>query len=713
MSMWRRWVWPGFAATLLLAVAAVLVRSGAVERDLASRVAKGLAGAGQDWATVAISGRRVEIGGTAPTEEAQRLAVEAAAAVSGAGSVADRSQLLALASPYAWSAERSGRKVRISGSVPSEGARNAVLAAARRSLPEAEIIDDMVPARGASPAFGAATAFGLDRLAELSDGLVTITDSVLAIKGTALTAETYRRVRAAIRDSLPRAVTLGPVDITAARAEPFVWSASFDGQSVLLAGYVPNEVVQETLVATARAALPGVAISDETSIASGEPEGFAEAATFAINALGRLREGGVMLDGLTLDMAGEARSVEDYEAIVAGVGAGLPEGLEIVANSITPAVVSPYGWSGRRSGDHVYLTGYVPSLEGRAQLEQAAATAFTGLTVRSDVKIALGEPKMDWIGAIKFALQQLALLQTGSVALGDRTFSIEGEARDSAAFAELIATTTRTLPASLELSSADVVPPRVSPYTFSAVRREGRVMLAGYAPGADEKKELVETAQNIFGGLKIEDDMAFASGAPPDFVAAAVAAMDTAARLAGGRVEILNTKVRVVGEVFFQRAMEEVMAAAGEAMPEGYALDLTIMTRQIGQPLDPAGCRDRLQADLRIGRIEFDGAKATISGKSLGILDRVAGTLLRCGDVAIEVGAHADSDGSASKNRDLTQARAEAVVDYLVDAGVRREQLTAVGYGEDNPIADNSTPEGKAANRRIEFLVQVPDGGEP
>ena len=104
-------------------------------------------------------------------------------------------------------------------------------------------------------------------------------------------------------------------------------------------GYVPNDVVHETLVATARATLPSATIDDRTAIASGEPEGFAEAATFAINALGRLREGGVMLDGLTLDMAGEARSVDDYQAVVDGVGGQLPDGSMLVASEITPAFV--------------------------------------------------------------------------------------------------------------------------------------------------------------------------------------------------------------------------------------------------------------------------------------------------------------------------------------------------------------------------------------
>ena len=107
-----------------------------------------------------------------------------------------------------------------------------MLAGARQSLPDAEILDEMKLARGASSAFNAATAFAFERLADLSEGLATITDSTLSVKGTALTPEAYDRARRAFREELPSAVTLGPVDITAARAEPFVWSASYDGEAV-------------------------------------------------------------------------------------------------------------------------------------------------------------------------------------------------------------------------------------------------------------------------------------------------------------------------------------------------------------------------------------------------------------------------------------------------------------------------------------------------
>ena len=711
MSNWRRWVLPGLASTLVLAVVATALQSGNVERELAARVAADLAAAGQGWADVSVSGRGVVISGIAPSEESQRIAMTTAAAVNGTGGVTDRSALLEVASPYVWSASRLGRKVSLSGFVPSEGARNAVLAAARRSLPDAEIADETALARGAPAGFGAATTFALERLGDLSDGLAAVTDGTLSVKGTALSANAYERTRVAFRESVPTTVSLGPVDVTPARAAPFVWSASHDGERVLIAGYVPNDVVKETLAAVARAAIPNAEVSDETTIASGEPEGFAEAATFAISALGRMRQGGVMLDGLTLDMAGEARSVDDYQAIVNGVGGALPDGLVLVASEIAPAKVESYGWSGRKAGTSVVLTGYVPTLAGRDEVAAEAASLFEGLALQNQIKVAAGEPKMDWIGAIKFAMTQLAALETGRVDLGDRTYTIEGEARDSEAFARLVEANARTLPASLALSSAKISPPRASPYVLSAVRRGEEVVVAGYAPSESDKADIIETARRVFGSAAVTDQVSYGSGAPPGFVTAAEAAMDAAARLAGGRAEMTDTRIRVSGEVFFQRAMEEVREAVTAAVPEGYTLDLTIMTRQVGQPLDPVACRDRLQADLRTGRIEFEGAKSALLPTSLGLLDRVAGTLLRCGTVGIEVAAHADSDGSAARNLELTQARAETVVDYLVDAGVRREQLTAMGYGEDNPIADNATEEGKRANRRIEFAVTLPNGG--
>jgi OOP family OmpA-OmpF porin len=89
----------------------------------------------------------------------------------------------------------------------------------------------------------------------------------------------------------------------------------------------------------------------------------------------------------------------------------------------------------------------------------------------------------------------------------------------------------------------------------------------------------------------------------------------------------------------------------------------------------------------------------------------VAAALGRCPEATIDVGAHTDSEGSTANNLELSQSRADAIVEFLVDAGVKRERLTAVGYGEAKPVTDNASPEGRVANRRIEFVLEVPEGG--
>ncbi|KAB2866870.1 MAG: BON domain-containing protein, partial [Bauldia sp.] len=677
----------------------------------AGRVAERLAADGQDWATVEVAGRNVRIGGTAPSPELQDRAVEVASAVDGVRTAANASGLLAVASPYVWSARKAGKVVTLSGNVPSEATRNSVLASARRALPQAEIHDEMVLARGAPISFNSATAFALDRLAGLAEGAITMTDGTLAVSGVATSSASYADARAAFLNEVPGAVTLGPVDVLPVRADPFVWSASYDGESVTLEGYVPNEVVHETLVATVRAVLARAAIVDRMTVASGEPEGFAEAASFAVNALGQFQKGGVTLDGLTLDIAGVARSVDDYETVSDGLARGLPPGMKVVSNAIVPAPVSPYGWSATRDGGAVVLSGYVPSRATRDEVATLARSLFAGLDVTDKVRVASGEPKMDWIGAIKFAMSELAELATGSVTLGDKTYAIEGEAASPEAFTRLMDATGRTLPASLALESAEVVPPKVSPYRFSAERAPRRITLAGFVPTEKDKKTILATARRTLGAVEIVDQLGFASGAPADFVEAASTVLQAVARLAGGRAEIIDGDVEIDGGVYAQGAVEEIVAAAEETLPKGFMATISVVTRQPGQPLTAEQCDQLLQDELQTGRIEFDGSKATLSRDSFGLLDRIAATLVRCPQAKVEVGAHSDSEGSASRNRDRTQSRAEAVVDYLVDAAVMRERLTAVGYGETVPVADNSTAEGKAANRRVEFKIALPDGG--
>jgi outer membrane protein OmpA-like peptidoglycan-associated protein len=103
--------------------------------------------------------------------------------------------------------------------------------------------------------------------------------------------------------------------------------------------------------------------------------------------------------------------------------------------------------------------------------------------------------------------------------------------------------------------------------------------------------------------------------------------------------------------------------------------------------------------------IFFDLDKATLRDASKAELERLIKLLKKHGSIEIEISGHTDSQGSKAYNQDLSQRRAESVVNYLVEHGISKSRLSAKGYGETKPIATNETKEGRQKNRRTEFKV--------
>lgn len=104
--------------------------------------------------------------------------------------------------------------------------------------------------------------------------------------------------------------------------------------------------------------------------------------------------------------------------------------------------------------------------------------------------------------------------------------------------------------------------------------------------------------------------------------------------------------------------------------------------------------------------VTFDNDQATLRPDAIAILDRAALTLQQWGNVKVEVAGHTDSWSDDAHNLSLSQRRAETVRAYLIDKGIAADRLTAKGYGEANPVADNDTAEGRFKNRRVELVPQ-------
>lgn len=103
--------------------------------------------------------------------------------------------------------------------------------------------------------------------------------------------------------------------------------------------------------------------------------------------------------------------------------------------------------------------------------------------------------------------------------------------------------------------------------------------------------------------------------------------------------------------------------------------------------------------------ITFQTGSPDLTPESATTIQRIAQLLADNPGTRIEIGGHTDSDGEPEANEVLSLARAEAVLSALVAAGVEADRLVAVGYGDAIPVASNETGEGKAQNRRIEFLL--------
>jgi OmpA-OmpF porin, OOP family len=103
--------------------------------------------------------------------------------------------------------------------------------------------------------------------------------------------------------------------------------------------------------------------------------------------------------------------------------------------------------------------------------------------------------------------------------------------------------------------------------------------------------------------------------------------------------------------------------------------------------------------------ITFQTGSAQLTAEGRSTLDTVAETLAANPTVNIEIQGHTDNFGVPSENQTLSQARAETVRTYLIDNGIDADRMTAVGFGDTQPVADNTTSAGRAQNRRIEFQV--------
>ena len=412
------------------------------------------------------------------------------------------------------------------------------------------------------------------------------------------------------------------------------------------------------------------------------------------------------------------------------------QGVRAVEDRIELVAVAPqYVWSAAQRGNRLVLAGHVPSEAIRKAIVGTAKATFPGRELDDEMQLARGVPDQDrWLGTVSFCLKLLARMKPGSyVRLAQMRLAIDGEAEDGAAYQALSAALASGLPQGVEIAANKLMPPRVKPYVWSATLRGQQLELAGYAPDERQREEVFQAARKAFPERAIVERMSIAAGEPPGWPQAVGAALIALAALEEGRVELTDAQLAISGFTPLEDTADAAVKGLRSALPPSFRLTHQIRWKEPAaakaaaeaarlaaeeearrkaaeeearRKVELARCRQELADALTPGDITFATDKAELDPRGRAALDRFAAVAARCADVDFEIAGHADARGSPASKLELSERRAQAVLDYLVKAGIDRRRMSAVGYGDWVPLAANDSEQHRARNRRVEIRVR-------
>ncbi|HRY06691.1 MAG TPA: OmpA family protein [Hyphomicrobiaceae bacterium] len=335
------------------------------------------------------------------------------------------------------------------------------------------------------------------------------------------------------------------------KIEPYQWSAGLRGNRLKLVGYVPSDETRTSIIGLAKAAFPNLSIDDQLTLARGVPDQnvWLGGIGFGMKQLASLTSGTVSLAGTGLRIEGEAEDVAQYKSVMNALKSKLPSGVTLIAEKVTPPVMSPFTWTARRQGNQVQLGGYVSDEALREQIFSHAKKIFPRHAIVDRMETAAGAP--DKLAAVaRAALDQLARLNSGVVELADQKVTITGQAPDQASATE-VASELRSAAEGFKVVDAITfpkpAPAPVSPYVVKIDHTANVVTLTGYVPTEEARSELLGATAKRFAQTQIRDELQLATGEPAQWLSCAKAGLSKLGDLDKGAVTITDTKLLLVG----------------------------------------------------------------------------------------------------------------------------------------------------------------------
>lgn len=448
------------------------------------------------------------------------------------------------------------------------------------------------------------------------------------------------------------------------------------------------------------------------------PPTWVAALDYGLRALRELPRSKVTVYADRVEVQAISESAEQRARFLAALERGQPEGVTVVLDISAPRpVITPFTMRFTIDGDGArFETCAADTLAARDRITAAAAEA--GATGLLTCQIGLGVPSPQWGDAVVLAIRALAELGQGTVAFSDADVTLiaaEGTGQDD--FDRVIGELSAALPDVFSLEGVLPTPPVQTAATAGPARLiatlsgEGDLRLRGRLPEGPVGRSVEAYARALFGAARTDIATRAVGDLPEGWSIRAMAGLQALSQLNDGTMTLEPETLRLEGRTGDRETASEITRLLAGELGQAAAFDVAVRYDEALDPVTsqptPEECVARIQAIQAEGKITFDPGSVEINESAGRVLDRIAAVLPECRAVRMEISGHTDSQGREEMNLNLSQSRADAVLNGLLARNVLVSNLVAQGYGESQPIASNETEEGREQNRRIEFRLLV------
>lgn len=495
-----------------------------------------------------------------------------------------------------------------------------------------------------------------------------------------------------------------------------------NGTDISIIGLLPSLEDRDALRDEVRRIAGSALFTDLLETAEGRPpEGWSGALSFGLDAVAMLPRSKVSVSPERVSVTALVDSGEEKRQVEAALSQAVPSGLALGLDIDAPRpVIAPF------------TTRFVLDEAGArfdacaAATEQDAARILraaidAGLEARAECTLGLGAPSPRWGDAVAAAIATVQALGGGSVTFSDGDVTLVAlEGTDAGDFDAEVGALEEALPPVFALHAVLPTPPSEpaedegeGPPRFSATRGpDGAVELRGRVAAALDRRAIEGFAQARFGAAETTAGIRLDGHVPEAWTPRVLAGLDALGYLANGQVQISPEKVSLRGETGDPDAQREVARLLSDKLGEGAAFDLDVSYVEALDPQasvpTPEDCVRMVQGAAAETKIGFAPGSDEFDPESRKTLDAIADILRGCGPVPMEIAGYTDSQGREEMNLELSQKRADAVLTALMSRRILTSGIEAKGYGEADPVADNSTEQGREQNRRIEFRYLAP-----